>query len=64
MAVRLEVLSREIANNLEASEPDEAMASWATLVTGLDTETVQKELDIFNTETVSFFNLTTYIPVV
>lgn len=56
MAIRLEVVSREIGEMLEATEPNEAMGSWATLVSGLDAEIVQKELDVFNTEMVSFFN--------
>jgi monodictyphenone polyketide synthase len=53
IATRLEILTREVADNLEAVEPGEELASWATLINGLGAETVQKELDIFNSEMVS-----------
>lgn len=53
IATRLEILTREVADNLEAVEPGEDLASWAVLINGLTAETVQKELDIFNSEMVS-----------
>jgi Starter unit:ACP transacylase in aflatoxin biosynthesis len=52
IAARLEILTREVAEDLEAVEPGEAPASWAILINGLDSETVKKEVDIFNTEKV------------
>ncbi|KAE8326987.1 hypothetical protein BDV39DRAFT_205400 [Aspergillus sergii] len=51
MAVRLEAVAREVGNNLEAVEQGEAPESWAKLVKGLSVETVQKELDVFNSAT-------------
>ena len=56
MALRLDIICLEVAENLEAVEPGESPGSWATLVSGLDAETVQKEIDIFNSEMVSRAN--------
>lgn len=54
MAARLEILTRETADNLEATEPGEASESWAIPVNGLNAEIVKRELDNFNTEKVGF----------
>lgn len=57
IAFRMGIHVDNISQSLEAREPEGSPKSWAYVVTGVSAEVIQKELDLFNKETVSYLAL-------
>nr|QNT61260.1 polyketide synthase [Chrysosporium merdarium] len=51
MAIRLGTVMEETSRGLEAREPESTPESWAAAIADMDADTVQEELDAFNTST-------------
>ncbi|KAF9889867.1 hypothetical protein FE257_006957 [Aspergillus nanangensis] len=49
IALRMGVLVDEKSQNIEAREPGSQAESWAAVIQNIDEETIQRELDAFNT---------------
>lgn len=54
IAFRLGVVVDEVSQNLEPREEGTSPDTWAIVVTGVNEEGVQKELDTIQSKTVSF----------
>ena len=52
VSFRLGVYVDEISRSIEPRDSDGTLESWAYVVTGLDKDTVQHEVDKYNAETV------------